>query len=106
MNERNLIAAVLASGLAPALREKGQSFQMAAEKAVELYECMLAELAKANLPPSQSRSAEPPPVRTAPVSSASDRIPVSAPQAADSAPRAPDSAQKALGELETTLSWR
>ena len=99
MNERNLIAAVLASGLAPTLREKGHSFQMAAEKAVELYECMLAELAKANLPPSEPQSMQQAPGRAPPVSSASERTPVSPPQASDSA-------QNATGDLETTLSWR
>ena len=82
MNERNLIAAVLSSGLAPALREKGHSFQMAAEKAVELYGCMLAELAKANLPPAEPQSVQPAPV---------------------SVQRASDSPVRAPGKLETAL---
>jgi hypothetical protein len=51
VNERNIVAAILASSLATQLREKGNSFDVAAEHAVLLYDAILKELAKANLPP-------------------------------------------------------
>jgi hypothetical protein len=53
MNERNIVAAILASGLATALREKGTALPETAQLTVSLYQAIIAELAKANLPPAQ-----------------------------------------------------
>ena len=53
MNERSIVAAILVSGLATALREKGQSLPETAQQTVSLYQAIISELAKANLPPSQ-----------------------------------------------------
>jgi hypothetical protein len=52
MNERNIVAAILAAGL---LRGQPQGAPMpaAAENAVGIYRAILAELAKAKLPPPQ-----------------------------------------------------
>jgi hypothetical protein len=53
MNERSIVAAILAAGLATALREKGIALPEAAQQTVSLYQAIIAELAKANLPPPQ-----------------------------------------------------
>jgi hypothetical protein len=50
MEERNIVAAILASGLATQVREKGNSYAVAAEHAVMLYDEILKELTKLNLP--------------------------------------------------------
>jgi hypothetical protein len=44
ISESKIVAAILASGLAPSLRKEGQSFRVAAEKAVELYQAILSAL--------------------------------------------------------------
>jgi hypothetical protein len=44
ISDHRIVAAILASGLAPSLRKEGQSFRVAAEKSVELYEAILAAL--------------------------------------------------------------
>ncbi|HVH81141.1 MAG TPA: hypothetical protein VM782_17215 [Stellaceae bacterium] len=54
MEERNIVAAILASNLATFVREKGNSFDVAAQHAVMMYDAILKELAKANLPPQPS----------------------------------------------------
>jgi hypothetical protein len=51
MDDRHIVAAVLASNLATNLREKGNSFAVAAEHAVMMYDAILKELEKRNLPP-------------------------------------------------------
>jgi hypothetical protein len=50
MDERRIVAAILAAGLAPSIREKGHSFGKAAEQAVQLYRAVL--LALESEPPS------------------------------------------------------
>ena len=54
MNERNIVAAILAGNLATQVRETGNSFAVAAEHAVLLYDAILKELAKADLPPREA----------------------------------------------------
>lgn len=45
-SERNIVAAILSSSVAAQLREEGQSFELAAEHAVMMYNAILKELAK------------------------------------------------------------
>ena len=45
-SERNIVAAILSSSVAAQLREEGQSFELAAEHAVMMYNAILRELAK------------------------------------------------------------
>jgi hypothetical protein len=54
MNERSIVAAILASGIAAAFRDKGSALPEVAQQTVSLYHAILTELAKSNLPPSQS----------------------------------------------------
>jgi hypothetical protein len=61
MEERNIIAAILAGNLATQVREKGNSFTVAAEHAVMMYNAILKELAKADLPAVETAAAEPAP---------------------------------------------
>ena len=61
VEERNIVAAILASNLATFVREKGNSFAVAAEHAVMMYDAILKELAKANLPPPPSSEPSPEP---------------------------------------------
>jgi hypothetical protein len=51
MNERNIIAAILAVGVTQAQQQTGTSWPKAAEQAVSIYQLILAELAKKQLPP-------------------------------------------------------
>jgi hypothetical protein len=55
VNERNIVAAILAAGVAHQVQQSSasQSFTAAAQQAVSLYQVILAELAKANLPPQE-----------------------------------------------------
>ena len=52
MNERSIVAAILAAGLV-APTQPGANFATAAVQAVSMYRIILAELAKQNLPPPQ-----------------------------------------------------
>jgi hypothetical protein len=59
MDDRHIIAAILASNLATNVREKGNSFAVAAEHAVMMYDAILKELTKMNLPPETSPESAP-----------------------------------------------
>jgi hypothetical protein len=50
MNERNIVAAILAAGLLRG-QAQGAPLPATAEHAIAIYQAMLAELAKGNLPP-------------------------------------------------------
>jgi hypothetical protein len=63
MDDRHIVAAILASNLATNVREKGNSFAVAAEHAVMMYDAILKELEKMNLPPEPE--AEPTPASRA-----------------------------------------
>jgi hypothetical protein len=53
MNERNIVAAILAVGVTQAQQQTGTSWPKAAEQAVSIYQLILTELAKKQLPPAQ-----------------------------------------------------
>ena len=61
MEERNIVAAILAGNLATQVREKGNSFAVAAQHAVMMYDAILKELTNANLPPLEPAASEPAP---------------------------------------------
>jgi hypothetical protein len=52
MNERSIVAAILAAGLATPVQQ-GADPQSAARRAVSIYQAVLSELAKRKLPSSQ-----------------------------------------------------
>lgn len=58
MDELNLIAAVMAAGVAPALREQGQSNKVAAEKAVEMFLTIRQALTQIQLPTHETMQRE------------------------------------------------
>jgi len=53
MNERSIVAAILASGVIPTLLQSGANQSSAVQQALSVYQLLIGQMAQANLPPRQ-----------------------------------------------------